>query len=179
MTAYRTDTLLLAAKVTALILQGICAVAVVVVLLLIPILLAASQGLLTDLFAPDGVPDVAKEPVMTVILCLLLAAIPTAMFVFFGKMRAIIESVGNGDPFIPANAQRLNVMAWLLLAVEILAVLVGVMRARLASATGMAFDSPSYRIYDLDGLLMVVTLFILARIFRHGAAMREDLEGTV
>ena len=27
--------------------------------------------------------------------------------------------------------------------------------------------------------LLVVILFILARVFRHGAAMREDLEGTV
>jgi hypothetical protein len=101
------------------------------------------------------------------------------MFFFFGKMRAIIESVGEGDPFIPVNAQRLNVMAWLLLTVEILAVLVGAMRVQLANSTGMAMDSPSYRIYDLDGLLMVITLFILARVFRHGAAMRADLEGTV
>ena len=28
-------------------------------------------------------------------------------------------------------------------------------------------------------VLMVIVLFILARVFKHGAAMREDLEGTV
>ena len=39
-----------------------------------------------------------------------------------------------------------------------------------------AFDiSPN----DLTGFLIVLVLFILARVFRHGAAMREDLEGTV
>ena len=31
----------------------------------------------------------------------------------------------------------------------------------------------------LDGILLAVILFILARVFRQGAAMREDLEGTV
>jgi hypothetical protein len=32
---------------------------------------------------------------------------------------------------------------------------------------------------SLGGLLLALTLFILARVFRQGAAMREDLEGTV
>jgi Fe-S cluster assembly ATPase SufC len=32
---------------------------------------------------------------------------------------------------------------------------------------------------DMTGILLVIILFILARVFRHGAAMREDLEGTV
>jgi hypothetical protein len=31
----------------------------------------------------------------------------------------------------------------------------------------------------LFGLVVGLVLFILARVFRHGAAMREDLEGTV
>lgn len=179
MTGRPKDALLISSKMFVLILQGICAVAGVVALLLAPIIVLASQGLLANLFETDGIPDVAKDPVLGVILSLLLAAVPTAMFFFFGKMRAIIESVGEGDPFIPVNAQRLNVMAWLLLTVEILAVLVGAMRVQLANSTGMAVDSPSYRIYDLDGLLMVITLFILARVFKHGAVMREDLEGTV
>ena len=33
--------------------------------------------------------------------------------------------------------------------------------------------------FDFGGLILILTLFILARVFRHGAAMREDLEGTV
>jgi hypothetical protein len=31
----------------------------------------------------------------------------------------------------------------------------------------------------LSGLLLVLVLFILARVFRVGAAMRDDLEGTI
>ena len=33
--------------------------------------------------------------------------------------------------------------------------------------------------FDGGGILLILILFILARVFRHGAAMREDLEGTV
>ena len=33
--------------------------------------------------------------------------------------------------------------------------------------------------FTLTGLLLAIVLFILARIFRHGVEMREDLEGTV
>ena len=33
--------------------------------------------------------------------------------------------------------------------------------------------------FSLTGVLLALVLFILARVFRHGAAMREDLEGTV
>jgi Zn-dependent protease with chaperone function len=33
--------------------------------------------------------------------------------------------------------------------------------------------------FDFSGIILVVTLFILARVFRQGAEMRADLEGTV
>lgn len=33
--------------------------------------------------------------------------------------------------------------------------------------------------FDLGGIILAITLFILARVFRQGAAMRNDLEGTV
>ena len=33
--------------------------------------------------------------------------------------------------------------------------------------------------FSLTGILMVLILFILARVFKRGAEMREELEGTV
>lgn len=33
--------------------------------------------------------------------------------------------------------------------------------------------------FSLTGIMIVLLLFILARVFRRGAAMREDLDGTV
>ena len=52
-------------------------------------------------------------------------------------------------------------------------------------ADGMArmisehFKSLEIHAEPVGGLALVVTLFILARVFRHGAAMRDDLIGTV
>lgn len=180
MTTERKDSLLLAGKVTALVLQGMCAVAGGVFLLLIPLVILLSQGMLPGLGDANALPDPAKYPLFGTSIALAIIANLAAMFAFFGKMRALIASAREGDPFIPENARRLNAMAWLLLGATILAVLVGELRAALANRVdGHGGHAIDYSPYDLHSLLIVLVLFILARIFRHGAAMREDLEGTV
>ena len=101
---------------------------------------------------------------------------------FFGKLRAIIATVGEGDPFAPANAQRLSRMAWLMLGVQVLTWPAALFAAELADWASQYEDFTldlSGDGFDLTGILLVIILFILARVFRHGAAMREDLEGTV
>ena len=57
--------------------------------------------------------------------------------------------------------------------------LIGLGRLYLANLTSEVESSLDWSLYDLDGLFIVLVLFILARIFRHGATMRDDLEGTV
>ena len=54
---------------------------------------------------------------------LLLAFVAVAgLFVFFGKLRHIIGTVEQGDPFVSDNASRLTVMAWIMLSVQLLAI---------------------------------------------------------
>ena len=114
-------------------------------------------------------------------------AIVAMLFVFFGKLRRIIGTVGEGDPFQPENAQRLSLMAWLMLGTQLALIPAGAIAIPLASYAAavkesgiedvsFSFDSGGF---DMTAWLLVVILFILARVFRHGAAMREDLEGTV
>jgi len=174
------DTLLLFGKAIALILQIACAIAGGVFLLLVPLVILLSQGMLPGVGDANDLPDVAKYPLLASCIALVILANLAAMFVFFGKMRALIGSAGEGDPFVPENAQRLNAMAWLLLGATVLAVLVGELRAALANlADPQGGHAIEYGPYDLHSLLIVLVLFILARVFRHGAALREDLEGTV
>jgi hypothetical protein len=45
--------------------------------------------------------------------------------------------------------------------------------AHLAGPFGSRFG------FSLGGVLLALVLFILARVFRQGAKMREELEGTV
>jgi hypothetical protein len=174
------DVLLKTGKVIALILQALCVLGGGVFFLVIVIVTLMSQGMLPGLVEAKSLPDVAKYPLLTAGIGLTIMANFAVMFLFFGKMRALIETASKGDPFIPDNALRLNAMAWLLLGSQVLTVIVGELRVFALSLidpqSKSAFDiSPN----DLTGFLIVLVLFILARVFRHGAAMREDLEGTV
>ena len=179
MTTRPTDPLLLAGKVIAVVLQGLCAAAGGVFLLLIPLVILLSQGLLPGVDA-NNLPDAARYPLLTTGIALAIIANLAVMFAFFGRMRALIASAGAGDPFIPANARRLEAMAWLLLGATVLAVVVGELRVTLANlADPQGANAIGYSFYDLYSLLIVLVLFILARVFRHGAAMRDELEGTV
>ena len=176
MTDRPNDALLLFGKALTFILQTLSGLAGAVFLALIPILALAGRAILDG---TDVVRMMEASPLTVVLLLVMLAWIAICLFLFFGKMRALINSTGDGDPFIPENARRLNAMAWLLLAVQVLAVPVGLLRAGLANLVTDGDNRIDFSIYDLEGLLLVIVLLILARIFRIGTAMRTDLEGTV
>ena len=174
------DSLLVAGKATAAVLQALCGLAAILALLAVPFFLLVGQDMLGGILKAGDLPVLQAAPLAYPGIALFMAVSFGALFLFFGRMRAIIASVADGDPFIPDNARRLNAMAWLLLTHEIAAVIIGQLRLYGANAVDPAAgDSLNYSPYDLNGLLMVLVLFILARVFRHGAAMREDLEGTV
>ncbi len=104
-----------------------------------------------------------------------LAAVPVA-HVLLARLRAILTTVRAGDPFVLENARRLNAIAIALLALELLHLLIG------AIAKSDAFDALGIHIdwsFSFTPWVAVLLLFVLARVFEHGALMRADLEGTV
>jgi len=176
------DAVLLSGKMIARLLQWVCGLAGGVVLLLIPIVILVRQDMLPGFSGANRSDTIAASPLSVIAISAMLALILTALFHFFGKLRAIIVSVGEGDPFTPENANRLDAMAWLFLGVKILTVLVAGLRLHLASLMDKGASDGNvlgFSLYDLDAILIVIVLFVLARIFRHGATMREDLQGTV
>lgn len=175
------DLLLLAGKVLTIILQLALALGGILMAIAAPLMLIFNDEI--SVKYADKVGEVSGSTFILMILALMTIAfgIIAAAFVFFGKLRAIIASVGEGDPFVPENAERLNLMAWLLLGIQVLlipAMGIGLMFAKWADSAGHAEVTIDAGL-DLEGILMVIVLFILARVFKHGAAMREDLEGTV
>lgn len=104
-----------------------------------------------------------------------LAAIPLH-YVVLKRLLAIVETVRAGDPFVAANAHRLQGIAWALLALQILSLVVGAI-ARIVStpAHPLHFEAG----FSINGWLTVLLTFLLARVFAEGALMREDLKGTV
>ena len=92
------------------------------------------------------------------------------------RLVEMVHTVRAGDPFVAANAYRLNAIAWILLGLQILSVVIW--------AIGKAVSSPQHPLqldagFSPAGWLAVVMTFVLARVFVEGALMREDLEGTV
>ena len=104
-----------------------------------------------------------------------LASVPLN-YAVLKRLLAIVETVRAGDPFLAANAQRLQVIAWLLLSVQVLSMIVGAI-ARTVSTTARPIDVDAG--FSINGWLAVLLTFLLARVFAEGARMRDDLEGTV
>jgi hypothetical protein len=166
-------------KITRLILtlmMGLTILAATVMLLVIPLLFVRRGDVAAELAASQI--DPAAIPSMALLL-LLGATIAGLGFFFFRHLRRIVDSVSQGDPFVPINADRLRAMAWLSLGIQ----------AALIAATPLIywFDALPYKPnvhHDSEGisfgsLILALLLFILARVFRVGSQMREELEGTV
>ena len=104
-----------------------------------------------------------------------LAAIPLN-HVVLKRLLSIVETVRGGDPFVAANASRLQVIAWALLALNLLSIVIGTIAKTVSSpAHPLHIDAG----FSINGWLAVILTFLLARVFAEGAHMREDLEGTV
>jgi hypothetical protein len=104
-----------------------------------------------------------------------LAAIPLNYSVL-KRLLAIVETVRAGDPFVAANAYRLQAIAWVLLALQLLSLVIG--------AIAKSVSTPAHPLhldagFSISGWLAVLLTFLLARVFAEGTLMREDLEGTV
>ncbi|KLI64931.1 DUF2975 domain-containing protein [Aurantiacibacter marinus] len=175
------DLLLLVGKALAIFMQVVMAIAAVALVIAAGALLIFSGEIAAEAAAEFG-DDVGALPGLALAGIMLVGlAIVAALYFFFDRLRRIINTVGDGDPFLPENANRLNLMAWLLLSVHLLTVpAIGL--ALFLSKWADQVDNANITVdagLDLSGILMVIVLFILARVFRIGAAMREDLEGTV
>ena len=118
------------------------------------------------------------KPIMmglTAIATLGLLAVPVNYLILTRLVR-IVETVSRGDPFVAANAYRINAIAWALLALQILSIVIG--------GIGKAIASKEFPLhldagFSTSGWLAVILTFVLARVFAEGTLMREDLEGTV
>jgi len=114
-------------------------------------------------------------PGLQAIAVLGLIAIPLNHAVL-ARLHAIVETVRAGDPFVEPNARRLQVIAWVMLALQLLSIAIG--------AVGKAISTPGHPLhldagFSTSGWLAVILTFVLARVFVEGTLMRRELEGTV
>jgi len=119
--------------------------------------------------------DVAQAVMVLRMLIVVVIASCCALHPIFANLLRIVATVEAGDPFVDDNATLLVQIGWALFALQcadlVLGGLVGWMVALKLDVTGW---TPS-----LGGWIAVVMVFVLARVFRIGARMRDDLATTV
>mgnify|MGYP003150914344 CR=1 FL=1 len=100
------------------------------------------------------------------------------------RLRRIVDSVGAGNPFTRINGTRLRGIGIAALAMQIVTFFGSLLGDGLLTMLGdvkpgvdfaMSIDAS----ISLSGILLVLLLIILARVFDRGAEMREELEGTI
>ncbi|MEM1133390.1 MAG: DUF2975 domain-containing protein [Pseudomonadota bacterium] len=182
--AIKNDAVLKLARGIIIFAQWATIFAGIIILLAIPFLFIFSGEVLDGLAKilikkPDFMPLLAVAGFM-------VAGIFTLILVYFflHRLRMIVESVGEGDPFVPANAMRLRGMGLAVLAIEAIAFFGQFIAAAVIAAYGGVQETASASLeinieIPLQGILLGLLLIVLARVFDHGTAMRSDLEGTV
>lgn len=111
--------------------------------------------------------------------CLGLAAIVLLLaigLVFLRHLDRFVRAVHGGHPFAHGHALRLRRMAWLMLGMESLSILIGLYANWMGP--GFAWMEVGGGL-SITGLIAVLMLFVMARVFAAGSAMREDLDGVV
>ena len=122
--------------------------------------------------SPDNGPLIMG---MRAIAALGMVAVPLN-YAILKRLVAMVETVRAGDPFVAANADRLQAIAWVLLGLQVLSVVIG--------AIASAVSTPGHPLhldagFSTSGWLAVLLTFVLARVFAEGTLMREDLKGTI
>ena len=170
------DPLLSIARIVVGLLMGLFVFVGVIVVIGLGAILTVQRGEIVERAAAAN--GGAGGYPLVLIAFVLIVALMAVAFLFMRELRRMIGSVEQGDPFQPFNADRLRRMGWLTVVSQLLLVAL--------AAIGMAFDGirPALMAEDalnaaMGGFLLALVLFILARVFRLGAAMRDELEGTV
>ncbi len=175
MTRIFNDPLLSFARFFIVFAMAVIVIGLGAIVIALPLLGIYHAEVLAEL-ASDGAPDAALWAIIG--LLLMAGVILSLSWLFLRHMKRIIDTVAIGDPFVPENADRLSAMGWLTLAIYLAAIPLGAMAVWLASVTEGAETRVSTDVGG-GGIVLFLTLFILARVFRKGTEMREELEGTV
>ena len=164
----RPDLLLLAARILIWVLLAGIVLTIVMTAVALGIELISNGGAL--IWTSD---IAAWRPVLGLVLALAALSLiaRAAMLVL-----QLIDTVPAGEAFCLANIRRLEAIAGLILVLQCLGE-VG-WRPRIPFGGDINGFDISVALSP-GGVALVLLLFILARVFRHGAVMREDLKGTV
>lgn len=123
----------------------------------------------------ESVDPAALIAAMRWVLALGIFAVAPAHVLLTALLR-MVGTVEEGDPFVAANADRLHRIGWALLALQLADLALGLLGqwiTRLGTQFGTGWS------FGFTGWVAVLLVFVLARIFAQGTAMRDELAATV
>jgi hypothetical protein len=96
-------------------------------------------------------------------------------------LRGVFETLVNRDPFVPENARRFSSIAIVLAIMEAASMFVTTLVRLMLSAFGVEGATEASIIPKINWPVWfaVLTLLVLAQVFREGAAMREEQKMTI
>jgi hypothetical protein len=89
------------------------------------------------------------------------------------RLRRILLAVNQGDAFEFANVKRLQAVGLGLLGIQLTAILLSIVAPQAIGQSASDYE------FDLGSWLGILVVFILAEVFRQGAAMRDEQLATV
>jgi hypothetical protein len=144
-----------------------------------PVLIWNWDEIVLELAKESQVKDATVLIPLAVGLCFTVIMALGLVWVMLSKLLALVRSVSEGSPFTQINAARLRLVGWLMVWIQAVSVPI----ALLGHEITMAVDPEKMVDGDLgislNGILGILLVFVLAGVFEQGAAMREELEGTV
>jgi hypothetical protein len=94
------------------------------------------------------------------------------------RVRRLVDSAVNSDPFVSANALLLRQVGWLWLAINSIQAACNIAKWLFLGGAGIHAGLDPSTIPWL-GFFGALFIFVLAGVFQHGSGMRADLDGTV
>jgi hypothetical protein len=96
-------------------------------------------------------------------------------------LRGVFETLVNRDPFVPENARRFGAIAIVLAVMEGTSMFLTTLISPLLSVLGLMGAGVRFVFPNINWpiWIAVVTLLVLAQVFREGAALREEQKMTI
>ena len=178
------DIVLKSARVLLIFTKWMLVLGTGILTLAMPVLLFFSDRVATemaDVFVSPPGPEV-----VWMIAALMLFGIMLMLLTLFSinRLRRIVDSVGEGNPFTRINGTRLRGMGIAVFIMQVVTFFGGVLATALLSTLGEVQADRDFNMtieggISVSGILLVLLLIILARVFDRGAEMQEELEGTI
>ncbi len=171
--------LLTGTRIAIYISLGVVAIVGLLIAIAAPVIIWNWDEMILELAKDTQVKDPTTLIPLAVGLCLTVVVAIGLVWVMLSKLLALVRSVSEGSPFTQINAARLRLVGWLMIGIQLVSAPIALLGHKISMAVDPEKMADGDLGISLNGILGILLVFVLAGVFEQGAAMREELEGTV